>query len=553
MRLQVPAIFTLQFVLRLCLSFCTVHAAQPDGSMISSVVDLGYSKYQGTSLASGVDQFLGLRYAAAPLGQLRWRAPQDPIPVAGIQNADEFPPICVGLGEKVDSNKTEDCLFVNVWAPSNATKGSRLPVWVYIQGGGFVTNANANYNGTKLVVESGHGIVLVNFNYRVGPLGFLTGDQVQRNGDLNVGLLDQRKLLRWVQQFIHLFGGDPSHVVIHGASAGAVSVTHHLTAYGGRNEGLFVGAVGESIAWTPSLTVAESNPNFQVFASRLNCSGSDAVDCLRSLDATTIQTLGGAPDDYLVSLQAKLLFQPAIDGDIFPDAHYKSFQRGEFLHLPLIVGYDTNEGSLFATNASTSDEVAEFVRTWSAKLSDSQVQDIVDTYPPTESVPGRAEYFSSASNIFAEGIFLCPTTWIADTTSHYSREEVWNYRFNVLDNIAIAAGLGVPHTFETEAVFGPGQAESIRPGFAGAGASYSTYNAAIVPIIQNYLISFVKSLDPNIYRVATSPMWNSLNKRNDVRIRLQTNQTAVEPIPHDLRKRCRLWYSFENGITSDEE
>ncbi|KAL2793050.1 Alpha/Beta hydrolase protein [Aspergillus keveii] len=515
--------------------------------------NLGYSKYQGIALPSAVSQFLGMRYAAPPLGDLRWRAPQDPIPVADVQSADQFPPVCVGLGESADANKTEDCLFVNVFAPLNATKKSKLPVWVYIQGGGFVTNANANYNGTKLVLESQHSIVLVNFNYRVGPLGFLASEEVRRNGDLNVGLLDQRKLLRWVQEYIHLFGGNPSHVVIHGASAGAVSVTHHLTAYGGRDEGLFVGAVGESIAWTPSLTVAESEINFESFAAQLNCSGSDPVACLRALDATTIQTLGGAPDDYLVSLQAKLLFQPAIDGEIFPDAHYTNFYRGNFLDVPLIVGYDTNEGSLFATNASTPDEVATFVKGWYVKLSDAQVQQVVDTYPPTESVPGRAEYFSSASNIFAEGIFHCPTTWISDMAAIYSRGKVWDYRYNVLDDIAIAAGLGAPHTFETEAIFGLGQAESIRPGFAGAGASYSTYNAAIVPVVQNYLISFVKTLDPNTYRAAGSPVWKPFHKRSDVRVKIQTNQTAMEAVPSDLRGRCKLWYSFEDGISSGEE
>lgn len=107
-------------------------------------------------------------------------------------------------------NRTEDCLFVNVFAPSTATPTSNLPVWVYIQGGGFVTNANANYNGSDLVVKSNSGIILVNFNYRVGPLGFLAGREVRANGDVNVGLLDQRKLLHWVQKYIHLVGDHDS-------------------------------------------------------------------------------------------------------------------------------------------------------------------------------------------------------------------------------------------------------------------------------------------------------------------------------------------------------
>jgi carboxylesterase type B len=116
----------------------------------------------------------------------------------------QLPPICIGLGETVSVNVTEDCLFVNVFSPSDATTASNHPVWVYIQGGGFVTNANANYNGSGLVVQSNHSVIVVNFNYRVGPLGFLAGQEVRDEGDLNVGLLDQRKLLYWVQEYIHL-------------------------------------------------------------------------------------------------------------------------------------------------------------------------------------------------------------------------------------------------------------------------------------------------------------------------------------------------------------
>lgn len=101
----------------------------------------------------------------------------------------------------------EDCLFVNVFTPSNAKPTSKLPVWVYIQGGGYATNSNANYNGTDVIQNSGNGIVFVNFNYRVGLLGFLASQEVIDNGDLNAGLLDQRKVLEWVQKYISLVRG----------------------------------------------------------------------------------------------------------------------------------------------------------------------------------------------------------------------------------------------------------------------------------------------------------------------------------------------------------
>lgn len=110
--------------------------------------------------------------------------------------------MCLGTDQSLSSSVAEDCLFVNVFKPSNATAKSGLPVWVYIQGGGYATNSNANYNGTEVVQKSDQGIVFVNFNYRVGLFGFLASDDVRQDGDLNVGLLDQRKLLDWVQKYI---------------------------------------------------------------------------------------------------------------------------------------------------------------------------------------------------------------------------------------------------------------------------------------------------------------------------------------------------------------
>ncbi|KAH8585317.1 Carboxylesterase, partial [Bisporella sp. PMI_857] len=183
----------------------------------SATVNLGYAVYRGTRLSAGVDQYLGMRYAAPPLADRRFRAPVDPVHEEGIQDASTLGPLCIGVGQKISAELNEDCLFVNIFTPSKVTLNSNLPVWVYIQGGGYAQNANGNYNGTEVVQKSGYSLILVNFNYRVGALGFLAANEVQRDGDLNVGLLDQRKLLRWVQRYIRKFGGDPNQVVIHGA------------------------------------------------------------------------------------------------------------------------------------------------------------------------------------------------------------------------------------------------------------------------------------------------------------------------------------------------
>lgn len=338
--------------------------------------------------------------------------------------------------------------------------------------------------------------------------------------------------------------------MIHGASAGGTSVTHHLAAHDGRDDGLFVGAIGESIAWTRSLTIHESDANFARLAAHLNCTGVSRMRCLRRLDASTIQTLGYTPHEEAMALESQLLFQPVIDDDLFTAPLYRLFAQGKFLAVPLIVGCDTNEGSLFAPNASQRSEVVSFVQGWSPQLHGPQIQQLVDLYPPAEfaPVPGRARFFPPASQIFADGVFLCPTSWIATASSRRRVQRVWNYRYNVHDHVAVAAGLGVPHTFETEAIFGPGQAESIRPGFLGAGASYSTYNAAVVPVLQNYLISFVKELNPNALRSSGSPFWAPFTPDSAVRLKIQTNRTAMEALPDDLQERCDVWYSFEDSI-----
>jgi carboxylesterase type B len=170
----------------------------------SPIVDLGYAKYRGSTNGQGVKEFLGIRFAAPPVGDLRWRAPADPEPVTGIQDATAYKAICVGEGQTVSAGVLEeDCLFLNVFTPASATS-KKLPVWVYIQGGGYVSDAGGNYNGTEMIAASGHDIIHVNINYRVAQLGFLGGSALGDGGDYNVGLLDQWKALEWVQSYIHL-------------------------------------------------------------------------------------------------------------------------------------------------------------------------------------------------------------------------------------------------------------------------------------------------------------------------------------------------------------
>ncbi|OJJ50739.1 hypothetical protein ASPZODRAFT_55150 [Penicilliopsis zonata CBS 506.65] len=531
------------------LSLLLTVLASPPSAADAPIVDLGYAAYQGVGLPAGVTQFLGLRYAAPPLGERRFRAPADPPRSSTIQDASRFRPICVGVSQTVSDSQAEDCLFINVFTPSNATSKSRLPVWLYIQGGGYAADANANFNGTAVIQQAGFEMVFVNFNYRTGALGFLASEQVRQHGDLNVGLLDQRKALRWVQQYIKMFGGDPSHVVIHGASAGAGSVAHHLVAYGGRDDGLFVGAVAQSPFWPTQRTVAEMQFQYDRFVNDTGCAIGEKVkedddkktlECLRGLDIATIQAANvPSPFPGARSTTSSPLptwyFLPVIDGDLIPDDLYRLFDTGRFLSVPLMVGSDTDEGSTFASDASTPDEVSSFLQTNYPHLTDPQLKEINTAYPLLlPALPAHRAYFPSLSAAYGDATFTCPALEIATALAARQTSPVWTYRYNVLSPLNQAAGLGVPHMFETAAIFGPG--------FAGpADPSYSTLNSAIVPVTMAYWVSFILTLDPNPLRSAGAPVWPRSERNLTSRLRLQTNASVMEAVPNQLTEKCTMW------------
>ncbi|OQD82165.1 hypothetical protein PENANT_c023G06290 [Penicillium antarcticum] len=430
----------------------------------------------------------------------------------------------------------EDCLFVNVWRPTNATPDSKFPVWLFIQGGGYANNANGNYNGSEVVQQSGHGIVFVNFNYRVGALGFLASEHVRRNGDLNVGLLDQRKALHWVQQHISQFGGDPDHVVIHGDSAGAGSVAHHLTASGGHSAGLFVGAVAESTFWPTERTVEQMEFQYDRFVKDLDCdNASDSLTCLRALKIEPLQKFNiDKPFPGGSTTPSPLwYFLPVVDGDLIPGPLYSLFSQGKFIQVPLIVSDDTNEGTGFAYNASTPSEVAQFMKNNYPGLSQDQLNAINDAYPLMDPLPKHAAYFSSAAAAYGEATFTCPGNLMAAAMAKKS-SRVWNYRFNVRDPTEIANGMGVPHVFDLPAIFGIG--ETNEPTY-----SYANSNSKIVPVTMDYYISFIKALDPNVYRNQEAPEWLSWGSGTGQRLRLQTNATQMEDLPRAQLDRCSMW------------
>ncbi|KAH7314164.1 triacylglycerol lipase-like protein [Rhexocercosporidium sp. MPI-PUGE-AT-0058] len=504
-----------------------------------SLVDLGYSEYQGTVLESRVTQYLGMRYAAPPVGNLRFRKPAKPFKSEEIQDATAFRPICLGTDSKFpSSSQAEDCLFINVWEPTLATPESKLPVWVYMQGGGYAYNSNANYNGSTVVATSDHQIVFVNFNYRVSSWGFLASEKVRSDGDLNVGLLDQRLALEWVQEHIHQFGGDPEKVVVHGVSAGAGSLALHLTANGGRDDGLIRGAILESPFFPTQPKVMDLEWQFDRYVNATGCAGyTDQLACLRSKNTATLQAANVASPYPGRTVVPRFYWTPTTDGYFIRDYPYKMFQEGKFVKVPLMIGDDTNEGTGFAADAATQEEVGSFLQDNFPLLTSSDTAAINGQYPLMEALPQHEAYFPSAAAAYGDAVFSCSSLHLAlSFLARDSPSSVWNYRYNVLQDDNIAAGIGVPHTFETAAIFGVGNTGSFN-----AKSSYLSYNKNIVPIVMNYWISFVRSLDPTSHRHESAPKWENFGEGNRRRILLETNTTRMEDVPEGQVKNCEFW------------
>ena len=301
----------------------------------------GNSPVVGTSngavrgLANGaVDEFLGIPYAAPPVGALRWRPPQPAARWSGVRDATQFGSHCPQVASPFgEASTSENCLFLNVFTPSRQRDRRHSPVMVWIHGGALVTGGSDDYLPTNLVQD---GVTVVTINYRLGALGFLAhpalADANGQSGDY--GLMDQQAALRWVKRNIAGFGGDPRNVTIFGESAGGLSTLSQVASPQAR--GLFEKAIVESGSYNltqASLASAESAG--EAFAAQAGCASQTAA-CLRGLPVSTIlanEDAGG--------------YTPNINTEVLPESLGTAFATGNFNRVPIINGTNHDEWRLF--------------------------------------------------------------------------------------------------------------------------------------------------------------------------------------------------------------
>lgn len=334
------------FILLLAATLCNCHGCS-DSVTIQALTDSGY--VSGTT-EDGTWVYRGIPYATAPTGELRWKPPTAVAHWDGVRAATEFAPACP-QSSATPITTGENCLYLNIWLPAGS-QSSRNAVMFFIHGGGFIEGAGSLdlYNGHELAKKD---VVVVTMNYRLGSFGFLAHPKLDAESadgvSGNYGLLDQMAALRWVQNNITAFGGDPSRVTVFGESAGATSILILLSSPS--SAGLYQQAIVESgPIWKNGVVVdinrskAAAEQVGEEFAASLGCSGDDVLAQMRAKTADELVEATSLPASIFWLLHT-LKFVPTVDGSVLPENPADRFANGQQNSISLMIGNNANEGN----------------------------------------------------------------------------------------------------------------------------------------------------------------------------------------------------------------
>ncbi len=462
---------------------------------------------QGTS-EDGLTVYRGIPFAAPPVGDLRWRAPESAAKWEGVLQATKFAPGPM-QGGNPPSGKSEDCLYLNVWTPAKSAS-DRIPVLVWIYGGGFGAGSTSerNYSGENLAKK---GVVLVSIAYRVGLLGFyahpeLTAENPNHSSG-NYGLLDMIAGLQWIQKNITAFGGDPDKVTIFGESAGGIAVS--ILCASPLAKGLFHGTISQSGgSFGPPRPTTFPGENLK----RLADAERDGKAYMDNAGVSSITELRKIAADKLPGGRG----WPIIDGWVLPDDQVKLYEAGKFNDTPILVGYNSDEGASF-TRTRDPQAYIDSVKQRYGPYADS----LLKAYPVgTDSVPKTARDLSRDS---AFGWH----TWIwARLQSKMSKSKAYYYYFDQHPDYPAdspQADRGSPHGQDVAYVFGHLNASSPRT---------TKTDMEISEAMVTYWTNFAKRGNPNGEGV---PEWPAFSDTNPVVMYFsQTPHTGPVPSADSL-------------------
>jgi para-nitrobenzyl esterase len=470
---------------------------------------------QGT-VEDGIASYKGIPFAAPPVGDLRWHAPEPPAPWKGVKRADQFAPACMQIPIVMPAlgitavPVSEDCLYLNVWTPAKSPK-DKLPVMVWIYGGGFTAGATSfsSYDGTNLAKK---GVVLVSVAYRVGPFGFfahpeLTAEQGGHSG--NYGLLDQIAGLKWVKRNIGAFGGDPNRVTIFGESAGGISVS--MLAASPLARGLFEGAISESGGnFAPAHIDGEGGENMISLATAEH----NGVALLSKLSVKSIADARKMPAEVILKAQGPGpgASWPDFDGYVLYGDQYDLYKAGRYNDTPVLIGTNADEGALF-TPSATAASFEQSVHSGYGEYADK----ILAVYP----AGSDAQTLHSARDLFRDTAFGWPTWTWARLHSQTGKGKVFVYYFShrpQYPDTPQFKGWGASHGSEIAYVF-----ENF-----GSAMPATPDDHAVADQISSYWVNFAKTGDPN---GAGLPVWPAFKDADQQVMNLDVASKAI-PAPN---------------------
>jgi para-nitrobenzyl esterase len=477
--------------------------------LVMPLISYGASSTLQVTVASGVVEgkqdgpvrtFLGIPYAAPPVGELRWKPPAAADKWIGVRKSSEFGARCVqapvyGDMDFRDAGHSEDCLFLNVWTPAKAPD-SKLPVMVWIHGGGFVAGASSEprQDGTVLAQQ---GVVVVSMNYRLGIFGFFVHPELAkesgRNAAGNYGLLDMIASLQWVRDNVAAFGGDPGNVTIFGESAGSFAVSDLMASP--LAKGLFHKAIGESGG-----AFSRTGLAFKTLAEREE---KDSKFAETAYGVKTIAELRAVPAQKLIDAAWKPRrddnpdFDPVVDGYFLPETVAAIFAAGKQNDVPLLAGWTHDEGSFSVAFAPKKPD-AESLKALAQKDFGDKAADFLKLYP----ADNDAQAFRSTED-YAGDTFIAWSTWKwIEAQVATGKQPVYRYRFDLgPPSDPKGPQLGAFHSADIEYVFG--QLDS-RPH-----VEWKPENRQLSEQMQKYWANFARSGDPNGPGLAKWPAYSA--------------------------------------------
>ena len=534
----------------LALVLAAVSAHNPVRAAIPEPVHTEAGLVQGIPATdSAITVYKGIRYAAPPTGELRWRAPEPPHPWTGVQKADQFGNICPqAQPPRLTLPMSEDCLFLNVWSGASAPS-ERRPVFVWIYGGGFSggTGSSPEFDGESLARK---GLVVVTFNYRVGALGFLaTPELSQESGHRasgNYGLLDDIALLKWVQRNIAAFGGDPTRVTIGGQSAGAGSVGFMSMSPLAR--GLFQRSIAESharyprdpelrylsVSWRPLRTAESAGVKFA--AGR----GAHSLQELRAMPWQQLIVDGSVfdPDVDTGSSAEPPLFRPVVDGWVIPLNYSQTYEKGTQNTVEFLAGNNLDETGAVPETAFASLRTRNEVRPGSphpnVTLSDyvsaakrkfgSMADEFLKLYPAsTDDEAARANNDAAHDNSRVS-TYLWGTEW-----TRHSRLRVYTYFWTHRPPGPGHDTRGAFHGSEITYVFG---------NVPASGGPWTDDDRRLANIMSSYWANYVATGNPNGPGV---PAWPTYDPKSPTVMELGDH---FRPIPVASPEKLDFWRRF---------